>query len=217
VGVRDPTSGAGIAYRERPAARQWLAAAAVLAIHGALVQLFMPRLLRTRPLAAAQMPPLTVYLIAATRKVNSRTMLTHQGRPRRGHVATHDTMKSRASRSIGIASPALPSRTRVHWMQALQREARDLQSGASVSKRHFGIPHVEEFEPAHRPQPWPGWNHAVTHRMRELTTGGTLIMINDHCGIVFAPFPIIGCVLDQIKSNGNLFEHMHDRRPGSLP
>lgn len=38
-------------------------------------------------------------------------------------------------------------------------------------------------------------------------------MINDHCGIVFAPFPVIGCTLGKTHPRGDLFKNMNER-PG---
>ncbi len=65
-----------------------------------------------------------------------------------------------------------------------------------------------------------GWDYAATHRIRALPTGGTQVMIDDHCAIVFAPLPFGGCVLGKIEANGDLFKHMDEARnqgPGSLP
>lgn len=65
-----------------------------------------------------------------------------------------------------------------------------------------------------------GWDYAATHRIEELPTGGILVMLNDHCALVFAPLPFGGCALGGIKANGNLFKHMDEPRkqgPGSLP
>lgn len=79
---------------------------------------------------------------------------------------------------------------------------------------------VDAFVSPPHAHPWDGWSYAATHRVQELPTGGTLVMINGHCAIVFAPFPVIGCALGKINSKGGLFEHMNDpsgQRPGSLP
>lgn len=209
------------ADRRRPAARRLLAAAAAVAIHVALLQLFMPDVLRTRAIPGAQIRPLTVFLIATpSHAVNGRMLTSSRRHHRHGHAAAHETIRSRSRKSIAIVSSGVRSRHMIHWMGALRREVRDLQSGTTVSKRHFGLPRGEDFEPSQRMHPWDGWDYAVTHRIQEQPTGGTLIMINDHCGIVFAPLPIVGCALGKIKANGNLFGHMNDARgqgPGSLP
>ncbi len=45
-------------------------------------------------------------------------------------------------------------------------------------------------------------------------------MLNDRCAIVFAPFPIVGCLLGRVNTKGDLFRHMNDARDqgtGSLP
>lgn len=80
----------------------------------------------------------------------------------------------------------------------------------------FGFPRMPPPLPRHR----FGWDYAATHRIQELPTGGTEVMINDRCAIVFAPLPVLGCVLGRIETTGDLFEHMNDLRsrgPGSLP
>lgn len=92
-----------------------------------------------------------------------------------------------------------------------------------------------EFHPAGRPHvrfAFPGmpgrachahhfaWDYAATHRLQALPTGATLLMLNDRCAIVFAPFPIVGCLLGRVNTKGDLFRHMNDARDqgtGSLP
>jgi hypothetical protein len=54
------------------------------------------------------------------------------------------------------------------------------------------------------------WNHAATHRIEEMRTGGLLININDRCAIAWMIFPFPVCKVGKIPARADLFDHMKD-------
>jgi hypothetical protein len=50
------------------------------------------------------------------------------------------------------------------------------------------------------------WDHAATHRVEELPTGGLLINLNDRCSIVWVIVPFAFCKIGKIAARGDLFQ-----------
>lgn len=123
--------------------------------------------------------------------------------------------------TLPIAASWRPRRSphaRIDWLRAMHAQVRAFESPAGGPPPvRIGFPRLPARAP-HRHR--FGWDYAATHRIEELPTGGILVMLNDHCALVFAPLPFGGCALGRIKANGKLFKHMNEPRnqgPGSLP
>jgi hypothetical protein len=54
------------------------------------------------------------------------------------------------------------------------------------------------------------WDHAATHRVEEIPTGGLLININDRCAIAWVVVPFLFCRIGKIHAHGDLFGRMKD-------
>ena len=50
------------------------------------------------------------------------------------------------------------------------------------------------------------WDHAATHRVEELPTGGLLINLNDRCSIVWVIVPFAFCKIGRSEARGDLFQ-----------
>lgn len=188
-----------------------LAAAIVAALHFALLGILLRG--AVGPTRSSSEPPLLVTVFTLAR--HRRAMHPHQP----GSVpAVRGLPWRRPARRLPIAqpitvprSPEAHSRARNNWFRAMREEVRSFERGSA------GPPQVRFGFPGTRPGPPPrhrfGWDYAVTHRIQELPTGGTLVVINDRCAIEFTPFPTVGCALGRMKTKGNLFEHMNEPRP----
>ena len=53
------------------------------------------------------------------------------------------------------------------------------------------------------------WDSTVTQRVELISGGGTLIRLNDHCSLVIAPLPLIGCWFGRREANAHLFDEMN--------
>jgi hypothetical protein len=111
--------------------------------------------------------------------------------------------------STAITAPT----TAPDWRNELQITANNQLARQQYQHQHpsplapHDFPGVTPGE-AHKSQ--FGWNHAATHRVEELPTGGLLININDRCVIVWAILPFMGCRIGKIPARGDLFEHLKD-------
>jgi len=54
------------------------------------------------------------------------------------------------------------------------------------------------------------WDHAATHRVEALPTGGLLINLNDRCSIVWVILPFTFCKIGKIQARGDLLQLMQD-------
>jgi hypothetical protein len=121
------------------------------------------------------------------------------------------------SPSNAITAPAAPD-----WRRELQIAANN-EIEAQERKRHQPSPLAPHDFSGVQPgsttdsKPRFGWNHAATHRIEEIPTGGLLININDRCVIAWVVFPLPFCRIGKIPVRGDLFEHMQDPAPPGEP
>jgi hypothetical protein len=123
-----------------------------------------------------------------------------------------------------ITAPVTPLRTAepaphapVDWRRAIQGAVR-AQSRSPAGKLQFGFPRSPPPGPGAPPA--FGWDYAHTHRLVALPEGGMLINVTDRCALVFYGFLFPVCKIGKMPANGQLFEHLHDRRsepPSGLP
>jgi hypothetical protein len=70
---------------------------------------------------------------------------------------------------------------------------------------------------ARRRSPSFQWDKTVTERIEPIPGGGTLIKLNDHCGLTFTPLPMLGCWLGHREPNGHLFDDMNNTARPDMP
>jgi hypothetical protein len=116
-----------------------------------------------------------------------------------------------------ITAPAAPD-----WRHELQIAANNAIE-SQERRRHQPSPLAPHDFSGVKPgstddsKPRFGWNHAATHRIEEIPTGGLLINISDRCVIAWAILPLAFCRIGKIPVRGNLFEHMQDPPPPGEP
>ncbi|MFL6601478.1 MAG: hypothetical protein ACJ8R9_09110 [Steroidobacteraceae bacterium] len=116
-----------------------------------------------------------------------------------------------------ITAPAAPD-----WRHELQIAANNAIE-SQERRRHQTSPLAPHDFSGVKPgstddsKPRFGWNHAATHRIEEIPTGGLLINISDRCVIAWAILPLAFCRIGKIPVRGDLFEHMQDPPPAGEP
>jgi hypothetical protein len=115
---------------------------------------------------------------------------------------------------IPSVSQTQPSRSAIDWQGAIRGEvSRELTHAHAVPRVRFGIPKMPVERAA--PHEWDGWDEVHGHRIQRLAHG--IIDLGHGCFIKL-PIPIPQC--DSEPANGDLFNHLRDRRdeaPGPLP
>jgi hypothetical protein len=199
--------------------RRSVTAALVLALHAGLIAVLL----------ALHPPPSRrpVRRVSVQLDLSSRSAAPPRRR-RTVHPAgtalalRHPGPTSVVTRPGVVAAPApLPAQERltcaVRWFSALRRAARTLGARRASPEVIIGFPRADPFPRAPQRRSWDGWDPAATHRIRMLRSGGTAVLLNDHCAIDFEPFPILGCALGKASAPGNLFAHMRHRSADELP
>ena len=192
---------------------RFCAAALVAVLHLGLLWMLLSG---KPPLAIPrEAPPLSgIFFVPVTHPPAQRRppLARRPGRVPRGQSQTAHFVITRPIATSRTAKR--PARARINWLRAMRAEVRSTESRTErPPKVRIGFPGVPERVPLqHR----FGWDYAATHRIRELPTGGILVMINDHCAIVFAPLPFGGCALGKLEANGGLFKHMNEPRNQGL-
>lgn len=98
------------------------------------------------------------------------------------------------------------------WHNELQIAANDLLAKQQREHQQPLLPAPHDFSgttPRAPRKPF-GWDHAATHRVEEIPTGGLLININDRCVLVWAILPMVGCRIGKLPVRGDLFDHLKD-------
>lgn len=223
----------GMAARDARMTRRVAAAALAIALQGVFYWLLLHEAVEPTPLRTSK--PLQVILFEAARRWYPATLPRKRRRPLSSRSAVRNdeaepavppiAAQPIAVRPVAVSPIALPPAARPvphiphDWEHEIQREARSEESRSQRGGRiQFGLPQASAPAPA---APEFGWDYAHTHRLQPLSGGGMLINLNNHCALViygFVFFP--GCRIGRIPANGQLFDHMHDRRhdrPGALP
>jgi hypothetical protein len=106
----------------------------------------------------------------------------------------------------------------IDWASELSRAAKDAtEDKAEQRAKDFGFP---RRSPATAKAPRFEWDHAATHRVEKLASGGLMVNLNDRCVLVFFPFPFFACGVGTKQANGELLKHMGDSKkaqPGFVP
>jgi hypothetical protein len=96
---------------------------------------------------------------------------------------------------------------RMDWSAEATRSAAALVASEAAAHQHaMGSP-VTRTSPSRRAKEFQ-WDRTVTERVEPMPGGGTLIRLNDNCGLVFAPLPMAGCWLGKREANGHLFDEI---------
>jgi hypothetical protein len=200
------------------AGRRAVAAAAAAALQGAFYWLILQGALE--PTARRNSTSLEVTIPRTVgRFMPTASPLRRRPEGRRPRAAPHEAaLPAAITAPITPPQAAMPvAHARVDWRQAMRDEAR-AQPRSPARRLQFGFP---QSPPAGPPAPPAfGWDYAHTHRLVALPAGGMLINVTDRCALVFYGFLIPVCKIGKMPANGQLFEHLHERRsapPGALP
>lgn len=193
------------------------------AIAAALQGIFCWLILReaVEPIALPGPRPLDVTMLQTV----SRLRPANQPRKHRPRIPRQQVApRVEAPRRVELTNPiTLPQvvntapHAPIDWQRAMHGEVRAEESRSGAGKVRFGFPRQATRA---RAAPEFGWDYASTHRWVALPRGGILINLNDHCALVFYGLMLFpGCRIGRIPANGQLFDHMRDRRnvSGGLP
>ena len=171
------------------------------------------------PTAQQTSPSLEVTIFESARR--PRAAASRLKRPQPG--PPHRLAPKKQAPSPPVGRPITLPRARkpvahpsVDWQQAMQGEVRAQDTTPPPGGLRFGFPQRPAIFPA---APQFGWDYAHTHRVEALPEGGLLINLSDRCAVVLYVLLIPVCKIGHIAANGQLFDHMHDRRdePDALP
>ena len=192
----------------------------VLIIHGVFLLLFAAH--RNRLPGEEQAPSITFFVPLAEVVTQPEGALKSATTARAAHPA-RSKRTARAAKSPdgtagaapqppanSITEPALPDWR--HEMQIaanneIEAEARRRQSPSLLAPHDFSGVKGGSTDDT---KPRFAWDHAATHRVEEIPTGGLLININDRCAIAWVIFPFPFCRIGKIQSHGDLFGRMKD-------
>lgn len=160
-----------------------------------------------------------LFLLDERPQPPSTTQAAQRAKPKRATAAHAESSApivtpQREPPSNAVAAPAAPD-----WRRELQIAANNAIE-AQERKRHQPAPHdFSGVKPGSTDDSKPrfGWNHAATHRIEEIPSGGLLININDRCVIAWVVFPMPLCRIGKIPVRGDLFEHMQDSGASGEP
>lgn len=200
------------------AARRVAAAAIAAALQGVFYWLILHEAVGPTALPAAA--PLEVTILQTVRRLKPALLSRKRRRPPRQVGQRREfPPQAEATEPTTLPRAVKPApHPRADWSRAIPAEVRAEESGSRAGKFRFGFPRQSAPVPA---APEFGWDYAATHRLVPLPRGGILLSLNDHCALVIYGFIFLpGCRIGRIPANGELFDHMHDRRDegsGSLP
>lgn len=195
------------------AGRRIAAAAIAAALQGAFCWLILREIVA--PTAPLTSTPLEVTILQTARRLQPAT-LPPTRRP--GVSPRQSAPVSQVPPPAETPQPITPPHAPIDWQQAMQGEVRAEESRPHAGQLHFGFPQAPA--PDHAATAEFGWDYAHTHRVEQLSEGGMLINITDRCMVVLYVLPIPLCKIGAMPANGQLFDHIHDRRkdqPGALP
>jgi len=160
-----------------------------------------------------------LFLLDERPQPPSTTQAAQRAKPKRATAAPAESSApivtpQREPPSNAVAAPAAPDCRRE--LQIAANNAIEAQE----RKRHQPAPHdFSGVKPGSTDDSKPrfGWNHAATHRIEEIPSGGLLININDRCVIAWVVFPMPLCRIGKIPVRGDLFEHMQDSGASGEP
>lgn len=113
-------------------------------------------------------------------------------------------------RELPRTIPEAPHKKLIDWERTLRTVAR-LSVKQSMAEAHktltFGFPKTSFFASPKPKRQWDGWHRRS--RVVEFRIGRIVIKLTDYCDLVFAPFPMFGCVLSKDKLKGDLFKNMN--------
>jgi len=177
---------------------------------------------RIAPTAPPGSMPLQVLILqtakrprSATSPVKRRPQLPRQQAARRREAPSPAEIAAPINLPQAVHSAPHPP---IDWQQAMRGEVEAEESRSGGKKLQFGFPRAPAAAPA-APAEF-GWDYAHTHRVEELPEGGLLINLTDRCALVAYVMLIPVCKIGSMPPNGQLFDHIHDRRsdgPNGLP
>jgi hypothetical protein len=190
-----------------------------VALHAALIGV----LLAVHPTPSRRAVPLVSVQLDLSSQPEAARRPAHRAHPAGTAPALRPPGPTSAvTRPSAGGHPArLPAEARrtppVRWFAALRRAARTLDARRVSAGVVIGFPRTDPFPRAPQRRSWDGWDPAATHRIQMLPSGGTAVLLTDHCAIDFEPLPILGCALGRTSVPGDLFAHMSHRSAGGLP
>ena len=95
----------------------------------------------------------------------------------------------------------------IDWASEATRSAAAIAASIDAGAGH-ALHGSRPADSARRHTPSFQWDKSVTERIESIPGGGTLIKLNDHCGLTFSPLPMLGCWLGHREANGHLFDDM---------
>jgi hypothetical protein len=118
------------------------------------------------------------------------------------------------SQTAPRASVLTPPDPSIDWSRASELAAeRQADAMEAARRRDRGFTAHGTDRNFASPSPAPPefhWDHAHTHRVEPIASGGLVINITDRCVLVIAGLIMPACSLGKIEARGDLFEHMHD-------
>jgi hypothetical protein len=206
-----------LAALDARAPRRVTAAAIAAVLQGVFYWLILHE--AVEPTARQASPSLEVTTFETAwgpRQALSRPKRPQPGPPRR-LAPKKEAPSAPVARPIPLPRAGKPvAHPSVDWQLAMQGEVRAQDATPPPDRLRFGFPRRPAIFPA---APQFGWDYAHTHRVEALPEGGLLINLTDRCAVVLYVLLIPVCKIGHIATNGQLFDHMHDRRdePDELP
>jgi hypothetical protein len=115
-----------------------------------------------------------------------------------------------------LVEPARNNPITIDWASEATRSAAAIAASKDSAPGHAML-ESRPADSAHRRSHSFQWDPTVTQRIEAIPGGGTLIKLNDHCGLTFAPLPMLGCWLGHREANGHLFDDMNDATRRDAP
>jgi hypothetical protein len=195
--------------RDESKASRWVAFGVVAAVHGALLLLALHWVVRT----SVRREESWVFLVPPNRTSSPLPARTEPVPPKKKPAAARET------RPIPSPAPAPPAAgekpPQIDWSAEAdltvkrQAELAEAPPPRALDRHGAGIDFNGGLGPDHRKKPEFAWDRKHTQRV-EVVPGAVIVRVNDHCILVFFPFPMAFCGIGKIPVRGDLLDHMRD-------
>jgi hypothetical protein len=199
---------------------------AVLALHVALVALFLTSHFPAVPKAGFEAPMVAVLLplveTAQPTQPPKRDAPASSTKGRTGHSTSLRRVPPAAQPSETVPEAPTPQAIMIplapDWRQEARIVADDELESDERRRRNPSLLAPHDFSDVPHgavdvTKPQFGWSHSATHRVETFAEGGFMLNINDRCSIAIMIIPMPFCRVGKIPVRGDLFEHMDDPSP----
>lgn len=179
----------------------------VCGLHLMLYAAFRYAFTRTRPESPPSKPAL-LYLWVSSVRDSPAARSAAAPSPRHGELVPSPA-RTPASRTEehAPADGARVSAITIDWAAETARSAAAIAASSESDPGHARFRRRAPESPRRHARSFE-WDTTVTERIEPIPGGGTLIKLNDHCGLAFTPLPMLGCWLGHREANAHLFDGM---------